>query len=535
MQTIQEVLINNIPKELKALFSFGNESDDLVLIKFQLWSRKYFPKYFSSDDAPFHKEIDQANLSWYKGDLEAFVDIAFRGAAKTARTKLFLAYAIANDKFHRRKYIKILSEDSTNSKQIVTDVYNMLNNPDVVPVYSEIFEKTTHKREETMSSFTTATGIKVIADTVGTDQRGAIQEESRPDLIWFEDFENRVTLRSAVKTKAIWDNMEEARTGLAKGGSCLYTCNYISERGNVHTLVIKPAPKKKVLIIPIMNEYGIPTWNRYSVADIEQMKIQDDDFEGERMCRPSASKDIIFDRQMVDDMPKLIPIQEIAGLRIYKRYDASHRYASAQDVAGGVGLDSSTDVIIDFDTIPAQVVATYDNNEIKPDIFGDEIVRHAERFGECLVAPERNNHGHATIGRLKQIYPNDKIFKTQKKESSVKIPGKNQMLNEYGWNTNMVTKPKMLLDLAKAVDNGYLALNCPKLIAEVRSYTRNDLMDAEVDVRLTTRHFDILMAAAICWQMRNFVDFSEKALKNMDAAQRILDESDYDQFDVLPG
>ena len=65
-------------------------------------------------------------------------------------------------------------------------------------MYPEIFQKTNKKREETMASFTTTTGIKVVADP-GTDQRGAIQEESRPDFIWFEDFENRTTLRSAKK------------------------------------------------------------------------------------------------------------------------------------------------------------------------------------------------------------------------------------------------------------------------------------------------------------------------------------------------
>ena len=49
-----------------------------------------------------------------------------------------------------------------------------------------------------MASFTTATGVKMIADTVGTDQRGDIQENVRPDFIWFDDFETRKTLRSAV-------------------------------------------------------------------------------------------------------------------------------------------------------------------------------------------------------------------------------------------------------------------------------------------------------------------------------------------------
>lgn len=535
MEEIEKILQSNDPVKLKALFSFENESDELVIGKFQLWARRYFPKYFSSEDAPFHREIDLYNLRCYKGDLVTFIDIAFRGGAKTVRTKLLLAFCIANDLFHRRKYIKVLSEDGTNSRQIVTDIYNMLIKPEFATLYPEIFQKTNTKREETMSSFTTATGVKLVADTVGTDQRGAIQEEARPDLIWFEDFENRMTLRSAVKTKAIWDNMEEARTGLAKGGSGIYTCNYISERGNVHVLVTKPGDKKKVLIVPIIDKAtGLPMWDRYTVAEIEQMKIDDDDFAGERMCEPSASQDIVFDRDMVDAMPKLIPIQEIGGLKIYKRYDPSHRYAGGQDVSDGVGLDSSTSVIIDFDMIPYQVVATYANNSIKPDVYGDEVARQGERYGQCLMAPERNNQGHATIGRLKQIYPLDKIYKTQPKQTKVKLPGQPDIPREYGWHTNGMTKPKMVFDLVKAIDNGYLQLNCPALIAEARSYTRNDLMDGEVDPRLTTRHFDLLVACAIAYQMKDHVGFSQKARENMDEAQRIIDNSDYDQFSVIP-
>src|SRR3990167_7174279 len=164
-----------------------------------------------------------------------------------------------------------------------------------------------------MSSFTTTTGVKMLADTVGTEQRGAIQEQARPDLIWFEDFENRITLHSAVKTRAIWDNMEEARTSLEVDGSCIYTCNYISEMGNVHTLVTKTSNRKKVLIIPIIKD-GVPTWqDRYSLEAIGQMKQDDDDFEGERLCLPSASKDIFFDRESLDRQIILQPLRTLAG------------------------------------------------------------------------------------------------------------------------------------------------------------------------------------------------------------------------------
>lgn len=504
--TIQEILTKGTLEQQKALFMFdSSDSNEAVILKFNLWARKTNPKYFSSKDAAFHKEIDEYNLKIYRGQLSYFVDIAFRGAAKTARTKLFIAFCIANDKDHYRKYFKVLAEDDTNSIQIVTDIYNILVR--VSDMYPEIFQKSDLKREKTMSSFTTFAGVKILADTVGVAGRGALQDEARPDFIWFEDFENRKTLRSGRITKNIKENMEEARTGLAKGGGCVYTCNYISELGNVHPLVTeKLSPLKKVLIVPILTPEGSPAWDRYTLEEINQMKVDDEDFEGERMCKPNATKDILFDREKLEAMVSKLPIREIGGFRIYKEYDPSHRYAGGHDVAGGVALDSSTSVFMDFDVIPAQVVGSYDNNLIKPDAFGDAIQKQADHFGACLVAPEKNNYGHATIGRLKQIY--DNIYTTEVSEAKIDLGVDPK---EYGWHTNQLTKPKMFLDLAKAVEDGLVSFNDPKLIAEAMKYSRNDLIETVKDPRETTRHFDLLTAAAIVWQMRLHATVTTKA------------------------
>jgi len=64
----------------------------------------------------------------------------------------------------------------------------------------------------------------------------------------------------------------------------------------------------------------------------------------------------------------------------------------------------------------------------------------------------------------------------------------------------------MLNDLASAIEEGVLDLNDPDIIAEVKNYTRDDLMDKEEDPRLTTRHFDLLIACAIAWQLNSFVE-----------------------------
>ena len=466
-----------------------------MLLKFNIWGRYFYPKFFKHSDAPFHKDIDTYNYQVYRGTLKFFVNIVFRGGAKTTRTKLFVAFCIANDLENTRKYYKVLTKDIVNAKQIVTDIYNLLIT--IQGYYPEIFQKTDFKKEERMDSFTTFTGIKMRAGTVGTDQRGQIQEDARPDFIWFDDFETRKTLRSAIETKTIWDNMEEAKTGLAKTGGAVYTCNYVSERGNVHKLVLKKNnPNTKVLIVPIRFN-GVPMWDYFSIEDINLLEKDTDDFEGEYLCEPSAGLDIFFDRESIKAQKTRQPVKEIAGFKIFYPYDASHRYGGGMDVAGGVGLDSSTSVFIDFSTTPNRVVATFNSNTIKPDTFGDEIASQGNRFGACIVAPE-NNKFDMCIGRLKQIY--DNIYFTEQKETRVGLDPRTKTL---GWNTNRMTKPMMLMDLKGAIADGHLEVTDEDLKMEIESYTRDDLMDTDDDPRLTTRHFDLLISCAIAWQMRN--------------------------------
>lgn len=513
--TIQEILNSDDIAQKKALFQFDEfNTIEEIRVKFNLWSRYNFPKYFSSPDASFFVRLDTFNIKVYLGEEPWFIDIAFRGAAKTARTKLFIGFAIANDKRHFRKFIKVLSADGTNSKQITTDVYNILVTPSVAQMYPEIFEKSDSKRQETMSTFTTATGVKVLADTVGTDQRGSLQEEARPDLIWYEDFENRKTLYSAKETKKIWDNMEEARTGLSKNGSCIYTCNYISEMGNVHRLVTDRGSRGILFVVPIMIGNALTWPERYTMEEVIQMKIDDDDFEGERMCQPSASKDVLFDRESIEKKQIPIePIKEIAGFKIFKSYDPSHCYGSGHDVAHGVGLDSSTSVFIDFTCFPAEVTGTFKDNNIKSDTFGDEISREGDIFGKPICGIEKNDQGNTTIARAKQL--GVALYATQAKDTKISA----NVPTEYGWHTNAATKPKMLFDFAKAVADGLINLNDAALIAECKAYTRNDLIDNQKDPRLTTRHFDLLIAACIAWQMRNFANISNSNRENQELPQ----------------
>lgn len=504
--SIEEILKSEDKASHLALFQFTiDEPTHNIVLKFNLWARYFFPKFFEHDDAPFHKLMDTHLCDTYKGDLRSFTNIAFRGSAKTTRTKLFIGFVILNDISNWRKFIKVLTKDSGNSKQFVTDIYNLFVDPRIKEYYPDTFEKTDSKREETMSSFTTSQGIKLLAGTVGTEQRGQIQDASRPDFIIFDDIETRKTLRSAVETKAIWDNMEEARTGLSKNGSSVYLCNYLSERGNVHKLVQKESPSNVVMVTPIVKEGNI-AWRIYTQEQLGQIEFEADDWSGEYLCKPSASFDIMFDRELLDNMEARTPIDVKSGFKMYYEFDPSHRYGSGHDVSAGVGLDSSTSVFIDFQTIPARVVGTFVSNNIAPDVFADEIERETSYFGgdACINGIEKNNHGIATIARGRQLGLN--LFKTQGKVTKINKPA----LTEYGWHTNTATKPKMIFDLIKAVEQGQLLLSDKDLIQEAKSYTRDDMMDKELDPRLVTRHYDLLIACAIAWQMKDYAKSKEK-------------------------
>jgi hypothetical protein len=518
---IEKILFEGTSAQRRFLFSFNKDtSPEEMVKKFNLYSRYFHPKFFKSKDAPFHQEILLRLARLYKGVDTDFLDIGFRGCSKTTYTKLFLEFCVTCDEDHSRRFLKVLCEDIKNSKQIVTDIYNLLIQPRISQHFPEVFEKTDYKREETMERFTTSTGVKIISGSVGQEQRGQIQEADRPDFLWFDDIESRNTLRSATKTVQIWDNMQEAISGLAFNGVTTYTANYISERGNVHRLVEKVQNK---MIVPIADEDGEPTWDRYTREHIDKIRADADDFEGEYLCKPSASKDVLFDRESIDSMPVKRAIKTVAGFKIFKEYNAADRIAGGHDVALGVGLDSSTSVFINFDIIPCQVVATYHNNLIKPADFGDEIARQGGIFGECLLAPEKNNAGISTIDRLKQIYPMSRIHATQRKAESIRYG----QPTEFGWDTNGVTKSKMFNDLATAVEKGWLQLNDEDLIREARGYTRNDVMDKEEDPRMVTRHFDLLTACAIAWQMKDFaVKGSGRGAKYVDPFADLVEKVD---------
>lgn len=186
------------------------------------------------------------------------------------------------------------------------------------------------------------------------------------------------------------------------------------------------------------------------------------------------------------------PIERDGDFRIYKRYVKSHRYGLGADVSMGMKRDHSTIVVIDFTT--GEVVLTYKSNTIDPVNFAHEIKKAGSWYGICIAAPEANNVGITTCVQLNAIYPN--IF-TQVREGVTEVVPSNKL----GWLSTSLSKPKMMYELSDAFDEDLIRCYDEGVLLEAKKFDKEDALSVKT-TDSTTRHFDLLTATAIAWQMR---------------------------------
>ena len=496
---IEQIVLDGSVEEKLELYGFDRSTaKGIVAKKFKIFARDNYPRYFKCKSSEAHEQMILNMIESYYG--LNYLNIAGRGLAKTTLKKLFDVFVLLNDKDSYRKYMKVLTKDGKNSKQIVTDVYNLM--VEVRDIYGDVFEKEGDvKREETMGSFTMKNGRKYSSGTIGQTQRGHVQDAYRPDWIWFDDVEDRDSIRSQVITQSIIDRSAEAIDGLSKDGSYCVTGNYISEQGVIEWFKGKPSVKTQ--ITAILNDKDEPTWPEYyTKEDIERIRLDADDFFGEFMCDPSRSTNKFFDLDRIQEDMKLVsePKRVSVGVNYWAEYQPHHRYGQGSDHSDGVGLDSNA--LAGFDFTTGELIYTYANNEIAPDLSAHEFARVGSEFGNCLYAPEVNNKcGGVVLSTLKHIgYPN--LYKQVKEERMQTI-----QTDKLGWETNKKTKHQMFFDFKKDYNDGLIKIHDVEVLKEMKAYSNADLQDETTG--LITRHYDLLTAVVIAWQMCKYAKKAE--------------------------
>lgn len=182
--------------------------------------------------------------------------------------------------------------------------------------------------------------------------------------------------------------------------------------------------------------------------------------------------------------------------RIYEDYDSTESYIIASDVSEGIGRDHSTIVVLKVSTDPMEVVAVFSSDSIKPDELAYELRDVGRGYGYSTIAVENNNHGYATITKLKGMYNN---LYTQEKDNR---RGKKKRTEKLGWSTTRSTKPKMIYDLKSLISQGAIKVPDRGLVIEMKMYDEDEVKKVHPDED-QTKHFDTLMALAIAVQARD--------------------------------
>ena len=437
------------------------------------------------------------------------LEIAFRGAAKTSLLKMFVVYVLIFDGDQKKKYIKFLTRDGKNSRQFVTDVYNLII--ETRDVFGNLFAKEDDKkRETTMLSFTMLDGRKLGSGTVGQSQRGHVQYAYRPDWVLGDDVEDRDSISSAVITQGIIDGIDEAFTGLSLDGGWCFCANYISDTGVVERL---KTIADFTRITPLLDVDGNVTWGAITQSKVEEYR-KSLDFYGEYMCDPSRSENKFFDIERIEEDIKNAkkPSRESAGVRYWDTYKPHHRYGLGSDHSEGVLLDSNTLALFDFNT--GELVATQASNEISPDLHAHECMRVGGEFGNCLWAPETNNKCGGVVITTGRDYPN--LYREHQEMRAGK-----KVTSRLGWYTTHLTKTAAFIDFRRDYDDGLVKIYDVDVLKEMKAFTNNDLTDTTTG--LITRHFDLLMAVVIAWQMNKYAGVSDDKIQSF-----------YEQLDNKP-
>lgn len=544
----------------EVLRPLATNTADEIYEKLRLYNRLIFIKSMKHEDSQAHKDIDMAyarqihsflvlGIPFYK----AMIIIGYRESAKTTRVKFNDSYlSLYLPQFF--DYTNVVSVDGESSNQFNMDMFNMFAFSKVSLYFPEVISSETRskkKESQTMSKFTTSTGVTYAASSARKTKRGSVKmeiddegeiETKRPKKVIFDDIENEQTIRSIVETNSIGNVMSATIDGLDQvTGFWILLGNYLSLRGNIARVLkkYKDDPKVFILMIPIHDGKGSPTWPTKHVRtdkeeakllkhgiirkSIESIERDSDNFDTEFLNNPSRAlvyftdKMLEFLTEYEDDLVQEDRRDE-SGLLILEQFDPTEVYLIAADAAKGNGGDPSAFVVLKTSGLRFEEVANFKSDKITPEDFAPVLANIGNRFGSALIIPENNYPGNELIAFLRPLYSN--IFKVEKGVN--KDTGKTEY--EYGVNTNIKTKPEMFLNLKKVFKGKLILLRSQILYNQILQYPADDVHVIKQKDG-SGGHFDILISLVIGLYKAGTLSVEGKEEETSDAAvQSIVDD-----------
>ena len=187
-------------------------------------------------------------------------------------------------------------------------------------------------------------------------------------------------------------------------------------------------------------------------------------FNREALQRQAINKPLVVGN-IVKENGKYIFRQDLVGLfKIYEYPIREEQYIVAGDPAEGLEQgDKSAGIVINKRTNKTACVY---NHNIPPDRFEEDLRKMGSYYNESIIACENKGYGYSVNQGLYKTY--GKVYRRIKTKK-----GFNEPTLELGWNTNRLTRPQMLAQLAEEIAEGSTDLLDLDLIGQCWTFINN--------------------------------------------------------------
>lgn len=227
-----------------------------------------------------------------------------------------------------------------------------------------------------------------------------------------------------------------------------------------------------------------------------------------------ASGDLFFDREALKlQVPKKPLVGEIVreegryvfretptgAFNFYGFPKRDGQYAIGGDSAEGLEQGDKCAACV-IDKLTNETVCTYNNN-VPPERFEDDLIKAGNFYNQACIACENKGYGYTVNQGLFKRYGN--VYRRINTKKGTK-----EQTMELGYNTNSITRPTMLAQLAEEIKEGSCKLNDLDLINQCWTFinnTKKKRPEAEKG-----KNDDLVMSRAISSQVRLEKPFKEK-------------------------
>ena len=499
-------------EERLTLFRYDkNENIKLKVKRYHLWELYYFNDMQTHKLCETHKKQTELFFDILEGRETSAMFIGSKDMGKTARRLPFVVRFLLEGEI--KAYLRI-SFMRKNANNFVDEMFNRFISDVIVQDYGDLLDqefieselKTRNKKKKLKRSgrFDLTNGSSV--DSVGSNESisGIWVGGKRPTDIDFDDYENKETIESELKTGKVLSRMREAKSSAGTITRITYQTNFYDSTHSNSLKLIYENKGMPVLWFKYTDWTGRVVWDKkeadkrneeikkiglpreyYYVSCEEKIgEIGEEEFYQFFLNDITKRKDnlLFIDETAIKPYKKMMADK----WKIYEEPKDSTTYIAGIDTGAGINENGTTCCLREKG---GNVVAVYFSNDTSITDSAQEIIEGCQKY-KVQYAIERNGIGQGMVDRFlnEPDLSNATIIteKTQKKTGT-------QYENRFGIHTTSGKIDVAIDGLKDMLQKEEILLRDEELIKELRSMTYRKFKESQ-NIGGSRLHFDRAMA-----------------------------------------